>query len=127
MELRTRFGKLVGILAAMALVAACAPPTATETTIITTAPGSTSPVTTSGGTATSVGGTATTEAAGGGTIVVGRTGDIDNLDPHLATAFQTIDALELVYDTLFELDSDLNVKPGLATDWEYSDDGTQLT
>ncbi len=40
------------------------------------------------------------------TLVVGRTGDIDNLDPHLATAFQTIDALELVYDSLTELAPD---------------------
>jgi peptide/nickel transport system substrate-binding protein len=63
----------------------------------------------------------------GGTVVVGRTGDIDNLDPHLATAFQTIDALELIYDTLFELDADLNIQPGLATGWEYSADGTELT
>jgi peptide/nickel transport system substrate-binding protein len=63
----------------------------------------------------------------GGTLMIGRTGDIDQLDPHLATAFQTIDALELVYDTLFELDPELNVQPGLATEWEYSPDGTELT
>lgn len=67
------------------------------------------------------------EQAGGGTLVLARSGDIDNLDPHLATAFQTIEALELVYDTLFELDADLDVQPGLATDWEYSEDGTTLT
>jgi peptide/nickel transport system substrate-binding protein len=60
-------------------------------------------------------------------VVIGRTGDIDNLDPHLATAFQTVDALQLIYDTLFELDTDLNVQPGLATGWEYSADGTELT
>ncbi len=65
--------------------------------------------------------------ATGGTVVVGRTGDIDNLDPHLATAFQTIDALELVYDSLTELDADLNVHPALATDWTYNEDGTELT
>lgn len=67
---------------------------------------------------------------GGGSseqLVVARTGDIDNLDPHLATAFQTYQALELVYDTLFELDADLNVQPGLAEDWSYSDDGTTLS
>ncbi|MGH9246908.1 MAG: ABC transporter substrate-binding protein [Acidimicrobiales bacterium] len=63
----------------------------------------------------------------GGTLVVGRTGDIDNLDPHVATAFQTIDALELVYDSLFELDADLNVQPALASEWEYNDEGTELT
>jgi peptide/nickel transport system substrate-binding protein len=63
----------------------------------------------------------------GGTLTVARSGDIDNLDPHLATAFQTIEALELVYDTLFEQDTELQVQPGLATDWEYSEDGKTLT
>jgi peptide/nickel transport system substrate-binding protein len=63
----------------------------------------------------------------GGTLVIGRTGDIDNLDPHVATAFQTIDALELVYDSLTELDAELEVVPALATDWSYNDDGTELT
>lgn len=63
----------------------------------------------------------------GGTLVVARSGDIDNLDPHLATAFQTIEALELTYDSLLELDPDLSVQPGLATEWEYSEDGTTLT
>lgn len=67
------------------------------------------------------------EAASGGRMIVARTGDVDNLDPHLATAFQTYQALELVYDTLFELDEDLNVTSGLADDWQYSDDGTTLT
>ncbi len=66
-------------------------------------------------------------AAEGGTLVVARSGDIDNLDPHLATAFQTIEALGLPYDTLFELDPELNVQPGLATEWEYSEDATTLT
>lgn len=71
----------------------------------------------------------TTETAdgAGGTLVVARTGDIDNLDPHLATAFQTYQTLELVYDTLFELDPELNVVPGLATEHAYSEDGATLT
>ena len=72
-------------------------------------------------------GATTTPEASTETLVVGRTGDIDNLDPHLATAFQTIDALELVFDSLTELDPDLTVQPGLATEWAYNDDGTELT
>ncbi|MGH8915381.1 MAG: ABC transporter substrate-binding protein, partial [Acidimicrobiia bacterium] len=117
--------KLAILIAVMVVVAACAPPPTGETT-----------VTTEGGTDTTAGsdttvpsGDTTTAptAEGGGTIVVGRTGDIDNLDPHLATAFQTIDALELVYDSLTELDAELNVQPGLASEWEYNDDGTELT
>lgn len=66
------------------------------------------------------------EAQEGGTLVVGRTGDVDNLDPHLATAFQSVQALELVYDTLFELDPELNVVAGLAEDWEFEDEGRTL-
>jgi peptide/nickel transport system substrate-binding protein len=96
----------------------------------TTGTGTTGTTGTGTGTATSGTATATTgeaPAATGGTVVVGRTGDIDNLDPHLATAFQTIDALELVYDSLTELDADLNVQPALATDWSYNADGTELT
>ncbi len=119
--------KLIGVVAALLVMTACAPPTGTDTT---EPPDTTqaAPETTSPGTDTTEPPTETTEpAADGGTLVVGRTGDIDNLDPHLATAFQTIDALELVYDTLFELDAGLEIQPGLATDWEYSEDGTELT
>ncbi|QBI19152.1 ABC transporter substrate-binding protein [Egibacter rhizosphaerae] len=53
-----------------------------------------------------------------------RSADVDNLDPHLATAFQSREALELIYETLVEFDQDLNVVEGLAEDWEYTDDET---
>ena len=111
--------RLIGVVSVLVLlVSACAPPSTTTTATETTAPTTTGTETTA---------PTTTAAAGGGRVIVGRTGDIDNLDPHLATAFQTIDALELVYDTLFELDSEANIQPGLATDYSYSDDGTELT
>jgi peptide/nickel transport system substrate-binding protein len=117
--------RLIVVLAVVGLlIAACAPPTTTDTTSVETTDGS---ATTEGGATTTAAPTETTAAAAGGRVIVGRTGDIDNLDPHLATAFQTIDALELVYDTLFELDADLNIQPGLAADYSYSDDGTELT
>lgn len=117
---------MAGLLALLMVASACSPPpsgTDTETTTTTQSTETTAPEDQDDGT------TDTTEAPDeeGGTVVVGRTGDIDNLDPHLATAFQTIDALELVYDTLFELDPNLEIQPGLATDWEYSEDNTQLT
>jgi peptide/nickel transport system substrate-binding protein len=77
---------------------------------------------------------ATTEPGGTGepevsseTLVVARTGDIDNLDPQLATAFQTIEGLGLIFDSLTELAPDLTVQPALATDWSYNEDGTELT
>lgn len=66
-------------------------------------------------------------AQAGGTLVVARTGDITGLDPHGATAFQTVQALDLVHGTLVQLDPELNVVPGLAESWEYSADGTTLT
>lgn len=65
--------------------------------------------------------------ATGGRLVVARTGDIDNQDPHLATAFQTYQTLELVYDTLFELTPDLQVTEALAESYEYDETGTELT
>ena len=98
-------------------LAACSAPPTTEESAEDTA--------TSGATAGAGGGEG--GAAAGGRLVLARTGDIDNLDPHLATAFQTYQALELVYDTLIELDPDLNPVAGLAESWEYSDDGTTLT
>lgn len=63
----------------------------------------------------------------GGRLVLARTGDIDNLDPHRATAFQTRQTLELVFDTLIELAPDLSLRPGLAESWQFSADGLQLT
>ena len=59
--------------------------------------------------------------------MVGRAADVDVLDPHLATAFQSVQALEMVYDTLLSLGPDLAVGPGLAESWEFSDDGLTLT
>ena len=110
MRFRWPSKQLVGVLAVVVVMVACAaPPEGDET-----------PDDGDGN------GTSPTQATGG-TVVVGRTGDIDNLDPHLATAFQTIDALEMIYDTLFELDAELSIQPGLATGWEYSPDGTELT
>ena len=111
--------RLVGVVSVLVLLlSACAPPSTTTTATQTTAPPTTGTETTA---------PTTTAAAGGGRVIVGRTGDIDNLDPHLATAFQTIDALELVYDALFELDSEGNIQPALATDYSYNEDGTELT
>ena len=56
-----------------------------------------------------------------------RTADIDGRDPATATAFQTVQTLDLVYDTLIETDDEGELEPGLATEWEVSDDGTTVT
>lgn len=57
----------------------------------------------------------------GGNLVWGITADPNTLFPWKATQFQAVAVLGLVYDTLTELDKDLNVKPGLADKWAYSD------
>ena len=67
------------------------------------------------------------DAADGGVLTIARSADVDNLDPHLATAFQSRQALELVFETLTEFDEDLEVVEGLAEDWEFTDEGETLT
>ncbi len=60
-------------------------------------------------------------------VVVARTADIDKLDPHLATAFQTVQTLGLVFGTLVELKTDLSIAPGLATSWKFDDGAKTIT
>ena len=60
-------------------------------------------------------------------FVVARTADIDGRDPATATAFQTVQTLGLVYDTLIDTGPEGELEPALATDWEVSEDGTTVT
>lgn len=62
-----------------------------------------------------------------GEFVVARTGDIDKLDPHLSTAFQTVQTLGLVYDSLVTTDDDGKLVGALATKWSVSPDGKTVT
>jgi peptide/nickel transport system substrate-binding protein len=78
--------------------------------------------------ACSPGGSAsTTASAGSTTFVVARTGDINELDPQLATAFQTVQTLGLVYSTLVNTSATGQIEPGLATAWTTSPDGRTVT
>ncbi len=61
------------------------------------------------------------------TFVVARTGDVDQLDPHKATAFQTVETLSLVYSRLVALDQNGKLVPDLATKWTTSADGKTVT
>jgi peptide/nickel transport system substrate-binding protein len=61
------------------------------------------------------------------TLVVARTGDIDKLDPQLATAFQTVQTLNLVYSTLVKTSKTGEIQPDLATKWDTSADGKTVT
>lgn len=60
-------------------------------------------------------------------LVMARAADATGLDPHTQTAFASFRLLELVYEPLVQLDADLNIIPGLAESWEFSEDGLTLT
>jgi peptide/nickel transport system substrate-binding protein len=62
-----------------------------------------------------------------GPFIVARTADIDGRDPAVATAFQTLQTLGLVYDTLVETNDAGQIEPSLATDWQVSGDGKTVT
>ncbi len=64
---------------------------------------------------------------GGKGLVLARTADVDKLDPHVATAFHTIQTLGLVYDRLVTTDPDGKIIPGLAEKWEQAPDGKSVT
>jgi peptide/nickel transport system substrate-binding protein len=53
-------------------------------------------------------------------FIVARTGDVDVLDPHTATSFQSFQALGLIYDRLVDVDAEGEVQPELAESWEQS-------
>jgi peptide/nickel transport system substrate-binding protein len=65
--------------------------------------------------------------SGGGTFVVARTGDIDKLDPQVATAFQTVETLGLVYSRLVTTDGSGKLIGDLATKWATAADGNSVT
>lgn len=50
---------------------------------------------------------------------------ISSLDPAYARNLENMWAVNQVYDRLVELDSSLNIVPGLAHSWELSEDGTR--
>lgn len=60
-------------------------------------------------------------------LIMARAADTTGLDPHTQTAFASFRLLELIYEPLVNLDSNLNVVPSLAESWEFSDDGLKLT
>lgn len=53
--------------------------------------------------------------------------DATGLDPHKQTAFSSLRLLELVYEPLVRLGTDLSVVPAIADSWEFSADGLTLT
>lgn len=60
-------------------------------------------------------------------LVIGMSADVDNLNPWTATHYSSVEVLSLLYGTLTELDEGLEVVPGLAEEWEVSEDGLSVT
>ena len=56
--------------------------------------------------------TSESQQSNGGPFIVARTADIDGRDPAVATAFQTLQTLGLVYDTLVETNDASNLPSG---------------
>lgn len=49
------------------------------------------------------------------------------LDPHIVTAFSSFQIIDQIYDTLLEINADLQLEPGLATGYTVSADGLSYT
>ncbi len=70
--------------------------------------------------------------APGGTVVIGEIGDVTTWNPYLAEDETTVEILALVYPSLAIEQVDYHVQPPsfaphLATDWQWSEDGLELT
>jgi peptide/nickel transport system substrate-binding protein len=64
----------------------------------------------------------------GGTLVLARSGEVTNLDPHKVPAFTSARVFELVYSYLMRLDENLGVQPDLAASMPTtSADGKTVT
>src|SRR5438309_984285 len=72
--------------------------------------------------------TGTGQPKRGGTLVLARSGEVTNLDPHKVPAFTSARVFELVYSYLMRLDENLGVQPDLAESMPtVASDGKQVT
>lgn len=60
-------------------------------------------------------------------LILARAVDATGLDPHTQTAFASLALLNMIYEPLVTNDHNLNLVPGLAESWEFSDDAMTLT
>ena len=63
----------------------------------------------------------------GGTLRYAHANTPSRFDPHRSTIGQDIRFFAPVYDRLVHFDGNGDLVPGLATEWEFSDDGLQFT
>lgn len=60
------------------------------------------------------------------TLIIGQPTDAESVDPHKVTAVIAVERLYNLYDTLVNLDFDLEkITPGLAETWQVSPDGPE--
>src|SRR5574341_2311055 len=69
----------------------------------------------------------TSGAAGGKDMVIGLGGEATSLNPVVATDSMSYIVEWPLFDSLLELDQNLNVKPLLAESWDVSKDGLTYT
>lgn len=67
-----------------------------------------------------------TPAESGGTLRIGVNQDVLNFDP-FALNFEHFPTIMAMYDALVRYDSDLNVSPSLATNWDVAADSRSVT
>jgi len=61
-------------------------------------------------------------------LIIGQPTDAESLDPHKVTAVIAVERMYNLYDTLVNLDFDLEtITPGLADSWQISPDGKTYT
>lgn len=63
----------------------------------------------------------------GGTLRVGLDAEPVGLDPHLTTAWSSLEVYQLIYSGLVTLDERMNIVPDLADSWTVSADGLVYT
>lgn len=73
-------------------------------------------------------GNAASDGENGGTLVFGRGGDSTSLDPSRTTEGETFKVTKNIFETVVDFEEGgTEIVPGLATDWDVSDDGLTYT
>src|SRR5699024_8782004 len=68
------------------------------------------------------------ESDGGGTLILGRGSNYTSLDPCSTTEGESFKVTKNIFETIVEIeDGGTEIEPGLAHDWEVSDDGLTYT
>ena len=70
---------------------------------------------------------ATDAGASPQTMRIGVTVEVDSLSPFISYSQIGYEVFQLIYDSLVMLDENLETVPGLARDWQISDDGLEWT